>query len=136
VTERYIFSGEVDKIFYEKLNDLHEKYVIYLLLNGVAKDGSGLESVKMTKSPDASTEHCKLVIEGFIQHKPEILVRYIEDKQVNIECAFIKFKYKNGLDYTFMMQNVMNWPCLGIHSCQIWYLGETPIKVIKEHWSE
>ena len=43
---------------------------------------------------------------------------------------------ENGFDYTFMIQNVIDWPYLGRNSCQIWFLGEVKIEEIEELWCE
>jgi hypothetical protein len=135
VSELYIFNADAEKLFYDKLNELHEKYVYHLLLNGLANEGADLESIKMTKNPDASKKYCQRVVGGLVNIKPEIKVKLIEDDSTRIECIFTKINDNEHLNHVYMIQNVMNWPRIGGFSCQIWYLGETDIEQIKKHWN-
>ena len=133
--EQYIFNGNASKIFYEKLDGLHDKYVYHLLLSGVAPKGTNLEAVKMTKNPDASKKYCRRVVGGLVNIKPEIIVKFVEDGSARLECVFTKVDDKEQVNYVYMIQNVMDWPLICHFSCQIWYLGETSVREIKEHWN-
>jgi len=134
--EKYIFNADAEELFYEKLDDLHDKYVFHLLLNGVAPKGTDLESIKMTKNPDASKKYCERVVGGLLNIRPQILTRLVEDNLTRLECIFTQVDDKESLNHVYMIQNVMDWPQLGNFSCQVWYLGETSMKQIKEHWNE
>ena len=136
MAEQYIFSGDARDSFYEKLDDLHGKYVYHLLLSGVAPKGADLESIKMTKNPDASRKYCRRVVGGLLNIRPEAIARLTEDGETRLECIFTKIDDKEQINYMYMIQNVIDWPQLGNFSCQIWYLGETHVSQIKEHWDE
>ena len=132
--EQYIFNADAGKLFYEKLDKLHDDYVFHLLLNGVAPKGTDLESIKMTKNPEAGKKYCERVVGGLLNIRPKILARLVEDNKTRIECIFTKINDKKTINYVYMIQNVMDWPQLGNFSCQIWYLGETSFKNIKKIW--
>lgn len=132
--DQYIFSGETSKLFYKKLDDLHQKYVYHLLLSGLASEGQDLESIKMTKSPSISKKYCERIVGGFLNIKPDVIVKLLEDNEPKIECIFTKIDDKEQINHLFMIQNVNNWPVIGKSSCQIWYLGETSVNEIKKHW--
>ena len=135
MAEQYIFNGDATEAFYEKLDELHEKYVYHLLLNGVAEKGvTDLESIKMTKNPDASRKYCERVMGGLLNIKPSLIVRLVEDKLTRLECIFTRINDKEYLNNIYMIQNVMDWPELGKYSCQVWYLGESSIKEIQKIW--
>ena len=133
--ETYVFNGEAVDFFYEKLDSLHEKYVDGLILNGVAPKGTDLQSIKMTKNPDVNKKYCRRIVGGLVNIKPSILARFVEDGHTRIECIFTKICDQEHIDNVYLIQNVMDWPELGSFSCQIWYLGETDIEQIKEHWN-
>jgi len=132
MAEQYIFSAEAGEIFYDKLEELHEKYVYYLLLNGVAPKGADIESIKMTKNLDVNMEYCEKVVGGLTNIKPQIISRLVEDKMTRLECIFTNITE----NHTFMIQNVMDWPALDKFSCQVWFMGETPPSSIKEIWEK
>ena len=134
-TEQYIFENDAQELFYDKLERLHDEVVYSLLLSGVAPRGTKLEEVKMTKNPQASLKYCQRVVGGLVNIKPEIIVKFLEDKELKLECIFTKIIDGEQLNHLFMIQNVMNWPQLEVFSCQIWYLGETGVKEIQKHWS-
>ena len=136
MTEQYIFNVDAYEPFYEKLDDLHEKYVNHLLLSGVAPKGTALESVKMTKNINANRSYCERVVGGLVNVQPDIIARLVEEGAARIECIFTKVNDKEHLNHTYMIQNVMDWPRTGGFSCQIWYLGEISIDRIKAHWNE
>ena len=134
MTEQYIFNADVEELFYEKLDNLHESYVFHLLLNGMAPKGADLESIKMTKNPDVSRKYCERVVGGLLNIRPEIVVRLLEDNKTRLECIFTKINDKETINHLFMIQNVMDYPKLDNFSCQIWYLGEASIEDIKKIW--
>ena len=134
MSEQYIFNGDAKDLFYEKLDKLHEEYVYHLLLSGVAPKGVDIESVKMTKSPAVNMKYCKRVIGGLTNLTPDAIVRLIEDGRTRLECVFTRINDGEHLNHTYMIQNVMDWPLLDSFSCQVWYLGETNIDQIKDHW--
>ena len=134
MAEQYIFNANAEKIFYEKLDELHENYVYHLLLSGVAEKGADLESIKMTKNPDASKKYCSRVVGGLVNVKPDTIVKLIEDGMTRLECIFTKIDDKETLNHVYMIQNVMDWPLIGSFSCQVWYLGETTPDEIKGLW--
>ena len=132
MAEQYIFSAETEEIFYDKLDRLHDEYVHLLLLNGVAPKGTDIESIKMTKNPDASLKYCQKVIGGLTNIKPQLVARLTEDRMTRLECIFTNISD----NYMFMIQNVMDWPKIDNFSCQVWYMGETQLKQIKEIWEK
>lgn len=135
-TEKYIFNGDAKELFYKKLDDLHDKYALHLLLSGVAPKGTDLESVKMTKSLRVNRKYCERVVGGLTNITPQIIVRFVEDESTVLECIFTHINDNEHLNYLYMIQNVMDWPQIGNFSCQIWYLGETGIHELKRHWDE
>jgi hypothetical protein len=136
MAEQYIFNIDAEEQFYKKLEDLHDKYVYHLLLSGVAPKKTDLETIKMTKSPVVNKEYCGRVVGGLTNLRPSIITRLTEDKNTKLECIFTKINDGEHLNHVYMIQNVMDWPQLGSFSCQVWYLGETSIRKIKEHWDE
>lgn len=136
MADQYIFNADAKALFYEKLENLHERCVYHLLLSGVAPKGTDLESIKMTKNLDVSKEYCERVVGGLLNIKPEIIARLVEDGATKLECIFTKIDDKQKINCTYMIQNVMDWPQIGNFSCQIWYMGETSMKEIKGHWDE
>ena len=84
MVKRYIFNADVEEAFFSKLDSLHDKYVYNLLLRGVAPVGANLESIKMTKNPDTSEKYCERVVGGFLNIKPQIIVKFIEDKKTKL----------------------------------------------------
>ena len=133
--ETFIFDTSAEKEFYEKLEDFHETFVYHLVLNGVSKKGQDLESIKMTKNPNASLSYCKKLVGGLMNIKPKIVVRLTEDNETKLECIFTHIYDGNLLNSMFMIQNVINWPQIGRFSCQVWYLGSTSWSEIKTHWT-
>ena len=137
MAEQFIFNGDAQESFYAKLDSLHEKYVYHLLLSGVAPLATDLESIKMTKSPRVSDKYCKRVVGGLLNVKPKITARLVEDGALRLECMFTTLndnEYVN--DELFMIQNVIDYPQINKFSCQVWYLAETSMNQIKEHWNE
>ena len=121
--------------FYKKLNKIHEKYVYYLILNGVSEKGEDLESIKMTKNPDVSRKYCERVVGGLKNVKPLLISKLSGD--TGIECVFTKLADNDLIgNALFMIQIVNNYPVIGKYSCQIWYLGETYIGDVKDIWDE
>ena len=136
MAEQFIYNSDASESFYAKLDGLHEEYVYYLLLSGVAPKGTDLESVKMSKNPRVNKKYYTRVVGGLVNVKPQAVVRLVEDNRTRLECIFTTL---NDNEYVnnelFMIQNVMDWPIIEKFSCQIWYLGETSIHKIKEFWN-
>lgn len=134
--EYYIFNGDVVDEFYKKLDFLHDKHVRHLIMNGMADKGTGLESVKMTKNPEATEKFCQKVVGGLTNVPPKIIVRLMEDGEVRLECIFTWLtdgKYlKNEL---FMVQSVVGWLYPNKFSCQIWYLGQIKESEVIQIWN-
>ncbi len=136
MAEFYIYNGDAEKNFYEKLNSLHNKYVRQLLLSGVASKGADLESIKFTKSPDSSENLCRRVVGGLKNVSPSIILKLVEDKKTRLECIFTWLNDGDYLqDELFMIQNVMDWPQLDKFSGQVWYLGKETKEEIRKHLS-
>lgn len=133
-TEQYIFDSSAKDAFYEKIESLHEEYVYHLLMNGMSPKNANLESIKMTKSPQVSKKYCERVVGGLLNIKPSVVVKLLEDGVSKIECIFTKINDKDHINHLFMIQNVIDWPVFNKFSCQIWYLGDTSVEQIKEHW--
>tara|TARA_Y100001938_G_C8080582_1_gene428791 strand:- start:1912 stop:2322 length:411 start_codon:yes stop_codon:yes gene_type:complete len=136
VVNQYIFDTETSEVFYEKLEELHDKYVYHLILNGVAEKGTHLESIKMTKNPQANKKYCEKVVGGLLNIKPKILIKLVQNKKTKLECILTHINDKKDFNHIYMIQNVMDWPEQDKFSCQIWYLGETSVKQIEEIWNK
>ena len=136
MSEKYIFNGDAQELFYEKLDAFHEKYVYHLLLSGVAPKGTDLESIKMVKNPDATKEYCEKVVGGLLNFKPEVLISLVEDNNIRLECVITKLNDKKSFNHCYMIQNVIDWPRIKYFSCQVWYLGDTSVNDVKDHWNE
>ena len=136
MAEQFVYNADAEKHFYEKLNDFHDEYVYHLVMNGFADKGVDLESIKMTKNPQASQKYCERVVGGLVNVKPEIILKLIEEGNTRLECVFTTLNDNKVVNNElFMVQNVMDWPKLGGFSCQIWYLGETSVNKVKEYWN-
>jgi hypothetical protein len=136
VPEQYVFNSEAEKIFYEKLDGLHDKYVYHLLLSGVAARGTHIESIKMTKNLNANKKYCQRVMGGLVNIKPQVVARLVKNSITRLECIFTHINDNENLNHLYMIQNVMDWPLFGSFSCQIWYLGETKLTQVRKHWDE
>ena len=136
MVNQYIFDTETSEVFYEKLEELHDKYVYHLILNGVAEKGTHLESIKMTKNPQANKKYCEKVVGGLLNIKPKILIKLVQNKKTKLECILTHINDKIDFNHIYMIQNVMDWPEQDKFSCQIWYLGETSVKQIEEIWNK
>ncbi len=136
MVNQYIFDTETSEVFYEKLEELHDKYVYHLILNGVAEKGTHLESIKMTKNPQANKKYCEKVVGGLLNIKPKILIKLVQNKKTKLECILTHINDKKDFNHIYMIQNVMDWPEQDKFSCQIWYLGETSVKQIEEIWNK
>ena len=138
MAEQYIFNGDTEKHFYEKLDSIHDTYVMHLMMSGVAEKGMHIEDIKMVKNPNTTMSYCKKLVGGLTHIKPSVIARLVEDKITRLECIFTKIR--DGGDYfendLFMIQNVIDYPKPGKFSCQIWYLGEATTKQIEDHWYE
>ena len=130
----YIFNGDAAELFYEKLDELHDKYVYHLLLSGLASEGEDLESIKMTKNLGASRKYCERVVGGLVNIRPQVVARLMDDGFIRLECIFTRLEDGAVGNYLYMIQRVMDWPKIGKYSCQIWYLGDTGVNQINEHW--
>ena len=134
-TEKYVFGAELERFFYEKLNAFHDAFVIHLLLSGVADKGADLESIKMSKNPAVSLKYCERVVGGLTNTAPQAIVELVQDRDIRLQCIFSCFNDDETVgNYTYMVQNVMDYPRLGKFSCQIWYLGEIGVDIIKDYW--
>ena len=134
-TERYVFDSDLEHFFYEKLDNFHDIFVIHSLLCGVADKGVDLESIKMSRNPSISLKYCERVVGGLTNTKPQAIVELIQDRNTVLQCIFSQFNDSKTIgNYTYMVQNVMDYPQLGKFSCQIWYLGEIGVDTIKDYW--
>ena len=133
--EQYIFDNSAQDAFYEKIGSMHDEYVNHMIMSGVSVKKTKLETVDMVKSPRSSQAYCERVIGGLLNIKPRVIVKLTEDKKTKIECIFTKINDEEHINHLFMIQNVMDWPAIGKFSCQIWYLGDTSVKQVKDHWA-
>ncbi|MBC8395155.1 MAG: hypothetical protein H8E05_00500 [Bacteroidetes bacterium] len=136
-THQYIYGLETQEGFYEKLDSFHETHVENLIMNGLAKQGDDLESIKMTKSPFVTEQTCKRIIGGLKNVKPEIILKLRDDMGLVMECIFTHINDGDFLNEVYMIQNVHGWPEDKGFSCQIWNMQEnTGINEIKLLWDE
>jgi len=105
-------------------------------MNGVAEKGTPLESIKMTKSPKTTDKFCRRVVGGLVNIDPQAFIRLLGISGTEMECIFTKIDDYGKTRHMFMVQNVMAWPVRDKFSCQVWYLGETDITQIQQHWNE
>ena len=134
--EQYLYNADTSEDFYDNLENLHDRYVYHLILNGVADKGTHLESIKMTKNPQVNKQYCERIVGGLLNIKPKMIVKLIERKKTKLECIFTHINDKEYLNNIYMIQNVMDWPEVNKFSCQVWYMGETSVEQIKEVWNK
>ena len=118
------------------MDKFHDDFVYHLLLNGLAKKGDDLESIKMTKSPKVSKKYCEKIVGGLTHIEPSLIVKLVEDGSTKLECIFTHINDKKMINDVCMIQNVVGWPQQDRYSCQVWYLGKNNIDQIKEFWDE
>ncbi|MBC8416729.1 hypothetical protein H8E06_00180 [bacterium] len=92
-----------------------------------------LDSIKMTKHPNATLEYCQKVVSALRHIRPQVAVKYGDI----IECVFTKIDDGGNwfADDMFMVQCVIDWPKETHCSYQIWHLGDITYSKVKEHWS-
>ncbi len=133
--EIYIFNADAMELFYEKIEDLHEKHVYRPLLSGVAPNGTDLESIKMSKNPNSQKKYYERVVGGLVNTFPQIIVRLVEDKAIKLECIFTEIDDKEYVKGLYMIQNVIDWPSLGTFTCQVWDLKDTTVDQVRKIWN-
>ena len=134
--QTYIFNADVRDLFLEKLDSFHIKFSPVLICNGLAEKGESLEKVKFTKGPRYSDKFCSRVFGGFLNIKPSIVVKLIEDSECQMESIYTHVKDNEKLNNIFMIQNVIDWPHLGKFNCQVWHLGDASVNKIDRHWQD
>ena len=129
-THQYVFTGDVEEVFFRKLDELHDLYVNRLIMTGVADIGTDIESIKMSRLRH-DLKYCQRLIGGLLNTPPNIAV-----KGMNIECAFTYLNDDEYLDNVYMLQNVYDWPARGKFSCQVWLIGLGTIDQINNLWND
>ena len=132
--QTYIFNGDCDDVFFEKLDSIHFSFSPVLICNGLAEKGAHLEEVKFTKGPKYSDKFVARVFGGFLNTKPSITVKLIQNSECKLECIFTHINDNEKLNNLFLIQNVMDWPEFGKFSCQVWHLGNASVNNIDRHW--
>ena len=132
--QTYIFNGDVTDSFFQKLDSFHSKFSPVLICNGLAPKGSSLEQVKFAKGPKYSQKFVARVFGGFLNTRPSIIVKVLEDSECKMECIYTHVNDKEKLNNVFLIQNVMDWPELGKFNCQVWHLGNASVNNIDRHW--
>jgi hypothetical protein len=132
--QTYIFNGDVTDSFFQKLDSFHSKFSPVLICNGLAPKGSSLEQVKFAKGPKYSQKFVARVFGGFLNTRPSIIVKVLEDSECKMECIYTHINDKEKLNNVFLIQNVMDWPELGKFNCQVWHLGNASVNNIDRHW--
>jgi|TARA_R100000808_G_C2100889_1_gene117993 hypothetical protein len=120
--------------FFQKLDSFHSKFSPVLICNGLAPKGSSLEQVKFAKGPKYSQKFVARVFGGFLNTRPSIIVKVLEDSECKMECIYTHINDKEKLNNVFLIQNVMDWPELGKFNCQVWHLGNASVNNIDRHW--
>lgn len=132
--QTYIFDSEATDIFFEKLDSFHKEFSPVLVCNGMADKGSSLEEIKFTKGPKYSQKFVARVFGGFLNIKPSIVVKILDDFECKMECIYTHIDDKEKLNNTFLIQNVMDYPLSGKFNCQLWHLGAASVSDIDRHW--
>ena len=132
--QTYIFNGDVTDSFFQKLDSFHSKFSPVLICNGLAPKGSSLEQIKFAKGPKYSQKFVARVFGGFLNTRPSIIVKVLEDSECKMECIYTHVNDKEKLNNVFLIQNVMDWPELGKFNCQVWHLGNASVNNIDRHW--
>jgi len=137
MARKFIYSAETEEHFYEKIDEFHDEYVLHLLLSGASDFSETIEQIKMTKNPEVSLPYCKKVIYGLTHLSPSVMVSFLDDQSVRLQCIFT---YIDNLDYghrdLIMIQNVIGWPEKDKFSCQVWYLQNISLESLEGFWHE
>lgn len=135
--ERYIFSGEINVFFAEKLESFHSLFVETMLLCGVDKVGTGIDQIKMTKNPAHGLDYYKKVVGGILEVEPSIFVCAIdEDGELLAEMYYTYLNNDKDIDDIFLLQNVYHWESSAHFCAQVWSLKEPNMCNINHYWNE
>ena len=140
-TEEYVFGEGASEHFYGLLDQFHNSYVDQLILSGVCKNNSDIESVSFRESSKFNEVTFEVLIAGIKLMKPLIKCSLIQNNRLEVECQFFDFGVIFDRCNIIMMQNIMDWTSDENFCCQIWKLQDLCIPedmLIHEidfHWS-
>lgn len=135
-TERYIFEGEIEDFFSDKIHQFHDQFVDEMLLCGVDLVGTPLGEIKMTKIHRYEMPFYQKIIGGLLEFPPDVFACAIDRKNSLIaELFFTKLDDKKDMNEVFLLQNVYQWESDQYYCSQVWRLKNQSVKEIKEYWS-
>lgn len=135
---RYIFQGEINHLFAERIHEFHEYFIETMLLCGVDKIGARLDEIKMTKNPKYNLKYYKKIVGGILKFPPELFVCAIdENNDLLAELMYFHLNDSKTIDDIFLLQNVYNWNGAASHYCsQVWLLNKTNMCNIEQYWND
>ena len=136
-TERYIFRGEINEYFAEKLHGFHDDFVETMLICGVDLVGTPLEEIKMSKNPKYDMNYYKRVVGGILKFPPSIFVCAIDENSELLAEMFITHLNNNkDINDIFLLQNVYHWETANHYCAQVWLLNDSNMCNINHYWNE
>lgn len=136
-TESYIFRGEINELFAEKLHGFHDEFVETMLLCGVDLVGTALDEVKMTKNPKYDLNYYQKIVGGLLKVDPSVFVCAIDEEGgLLAEMFFTHLNNGKDINSIFLLQNVYNWETSSHYCSQVWSLNPTSTCNINYYWSE
>tara|TARA_Y100000589_G_C27097933_1_gene606784 strand:+ start:640 stop:1059 length:420 start_codon:yes stop_codon:yes gene_type:complete len=134
-TEKYIFEGEIEDFFNEKVHRFHDEFVDEVLLCGVDLVGTPLDQIKMTKNYKYKIPFYEKIVGGLLKFPPDILACAIDRKNKLVaELFFTKLDNNADVIDTFLLQNVYQWESDKYYCSQVWKLRDSRLDEIKEYW--
>ena len=134
-TERHIFRGEISEGFATLVHDFHERFVDKMLICGVDKPGTALDSIKMTKNPNYGLDYYKKIVGGLMKFDPNIYVCAInEQNNLLAEMFLTRLNDKKTINNVFLMQNVYNWEGTNLFCAQVWKLKNNDLLDLNNYW--
>lgn len=137
-THKYIFQGEINDYFADRIHEFHDNFVETMLLCGADKLGTPLDEIKMTKNPKYDLKYYKKIVGGILKFPPSLSVCAIDENcELLAELTYFYLNDKKNIKDIFLLQNVYHWQGLSSHYCsQIWLLNKTNMCNIEQYWNE
>lgn len=133
-THKYIFEEESSFLFYDKVECLHNYFLESLLLSGKANNGSSILSINFKENEKFGKDFLNLIKNAVDLQDPFLRAMLINEGRLEIECLFYNFGEKNGVNYIYMIQNLMDWESEEDFCCQVWSLIEPTQQLIENFW--
>lgn len=133
-THKYIFEEESSFLFYDKVECLHNYFLESLLLSGKANNGSSILNINFKENEKFGKDFLNLIKNVVDFQDPFLRAMLINEGRLEIECLFYNFGEKNGVNYIYMIQNLMDWESKSNFCCQVWSLIEPTQELIENFW--